>query len=452
MRRPGIRSLAGGAAGIAAGIIGGVALTSVSAAGPSPVPAGSVFIDAAHLPPALTIRGEPIRLRYSIVCPPRDDGLPCDGSGTVYLRPGTTGPFRGVPLLRDDDSREGRYFLDVPPDVAAAEDGFSYYAVLRDDSTGASTTLPVGGADAPQVSRPLHDPALIALGEHTFGDVRKPDANVVQARWGSARDQVGLAGTRALGLTGPSSFDVEPNGGVDILDSVNGRVLRWNHGAGEVVPLGTSAELADLAATGDGGFDILQPRGGLTHYGGDGMLKWTQRLADRTWAKLARGQGGSSVVLEQPSEQWMPTASAGSPLTRADQADGAHTAKHVGNGHDVVVARVGVGELRLAELQNGEQLRSWRIASDTPLGEVQLAESHGNRLLVVTRAYTDDRDEFEVLVLDRKGLAERFGVASDTWTETAPLARFRTAAGALYRLRTTPSGASVDRFDLEVAQ
>ena len=33
MRRPGIRSLAGGAAGIVAGVIGGIALTSVSAAG-----------------------------------------------------------------------------------------------------------------------------------------------------------------------------------------------------------------------------------------------------------------------------------------------------------------------------------------------------------------------------------------------------------------------------------
>jgi hypothetical protein len=452
MRRPRVRSLAGGAAGIAAGIIGGVALTSVSAAGPSPAPPVPAFIDAGHLPPVLSMRGEPIRLRYAIVCPPRDDGLPCDGSGTVYLRPGTAGPFRALPLLRDDDSREGRYFLDVPSDIASADDGFSYYAVLRDDSSGATTTLPVGGAGAPQVSRLLHDPALIALGGHTFGDVRKPDAKVAQAGWGSGRDEVGLAGTRALGLTGPSSFDVEPDGEVDILDSVNGRVLRWMHGGREAVPLGTSAELADFAATADGGFDILQPRGGLEHYGGDGTFKWTQKLADRTWAKLARGKGGSSVVLEQPSEQWMPAASAGMPLTRAEQADAAHAAKHVGNGHDVVVARVGVGELRVAELQNGEQLRSWRITSDTPLGEVQLAESHGNRILVVTRAYTDDRDEFEVLVLDRKGLAERFALASDTWTETAPLARFRTAAGALYRLRTTPSGASVDRFELEVPQ
>jgi hypothetical protein len=55
-------------------------------------------------------------------------------------------------------------------------------------------------------------------------------------------------------------------------------------------------------------------------------------------------------------------------------------------------------------------------------------------------------------LLDRDGLAARFSVASDSWTETAPLARFRFARGALYRLRTTPAGMSIDRFDLEVPQ
>ena len=37
-----------------------------------------------------------------------------------------------------------------------------------------------------------------------------------------------------------------------------------------------------------------------------------------------------------------------------------------------------------------------------------------------------------------------------TLTETAPLARFRLSPAGLYRLRTTESGVSIDRFDLEV--
>lgn len=450
MRRPGIRSLVGGAAGIAAGVIGGVVLTSVSAAGAPPPAAMRPFVDAAHVPPALTVAGERITLRYAIVCPPRDDGQPCDGSGTVFLRAGQSGPFRGYPLARGDDSAGGRYYLDVPREIATAADGFSYYAVLRDDATGATTTLPAGGAAAPHVSLPLGDAEPVALGRHGFGRTRSPDARVVDAGWGSGAGEVGLGGSRALGFSGPSSFDVEADGTVDVLDSVNGRVLRQSRGRVATVALEGPHELADFTASA-GGFDVLGPRGLLERYRGDGTLEWRQQLAERTWARLAHGRSGP-VALQAPSEQWMPTADGNSPLTRAQQVHAAHPAKPLENGHELTIARVGENELRVAELRGAARVRSWRITSETPLGEVQLAESHGNRIVVVVRAYTDDRDAFDVLVLDRNGLAGRFAVASDSWTETAPLARFRLARGGLYRLRTTPAGAAVDRFDLEVPQ
>ena len=117
MRRPGIRSLAGGAAGIVAGVIGGIALTSVSAAsGPTPAAPG---VDAVHVPPVITRVGEPVTLRYAIVCAPRDDGEPCDGSGSVFVRRGQSGPFQQLALRRGEDSRDGRYFVDLPREVAS---------------------------------------------------------------------------------------------------------------------------------------------------------------------------------------------------------------------------------------------------------------------------------------------------------------------------------------------
>jgi hypothetical protein len=446
MRRPSFRSLAGGAAGIAAGVIGGVVLTSVSAAGPTPAVPGPALIDATHVPPALTVGGEPVRLRFGLVCTPRGDGSPCDGSGTVYLRPGQDGPFRPYLLKRGQESNDGRYYLDVPQAVADSPDGFSYYAVLRDDTSGASISMPSGGADAPQVSLALRDPVTIALGRHSFGAVREPDAHAVAAGWGSGGGEVGLAGSRELGFSGPSSFDVEPDGTVDVLDSVNGRVARWPGGSRENVPLSAPAELADFATEPDGSFDVLDLRGTLRSYRADGTERWAQKLADRTWAKLARGP----TVLQQPSEQWMRLADNGAPLTRAQQKRAAHTARRLANGHGLVVDRVGEGELRIAELRGDALFRSWRITSETPLGEVQLAEPHGDGIVVVTRAYTDDRDEFVVLVLGSRGLVEHFALASGSWTETAPLARFRLARGRLYRLRTTPASMFVDRFDLEV--
>jgi len=74
----------------------------------------------------------------------------------------------------------------------------------------------------------------------------------------------------------------------------------------------------------------------------------------------------------------------------------------------------------------------------------------GKRLVLVVRTYTDDADEFVVLVLDRKGLEKSFSVDPADWAETAPLARFRLVGGSLFQLGSSPTGAFVDRFDLEV--
>ena len=451
MRRPSIRSLAGGAAGIVIGVATGAVITAVSAAGPPAAPAGLALIDAAHVPPLLRLPGEPVRLRYSLVCTPRDDGRACDGSGTVYVRAGVAGQFQPLSLVRGDESKDGRYYVDVPPEIAASPDGFSYYAVLHDDTTGAGVTVPTGGAEAPQLSLPLSDPVPVALGRHEFGDTRAPSAQVVDAAWGSGPDDVGLAGSRELGFSGPSSFDVEPDGTVDLLDSVNQRVVRWRQHQVDRVPVAVQPGLADFAAESNGGFDVLEPPGLLRRLRADGTPVWAQKLADRTWAKLEQGASGP-VVFQDPAEQWVPMADDAGPLSRSAQARAAHNGKQLANGHELLVDRVGESELRVAETAGRSVLRSWRITSDTPLGEVQLAEPEGNRVLVVTRAYTDDTDEFVVLLLDRAGVAARFAVDSASWTETAPLARFRLAHGRLYRLRTTPGGMSIDRFDLEVPQ
>src|SRR5207249_4921006 len=171
---------------------------------------------------------EPVRLRYAIVCSPRDDGEPCAGSGDVYVRAGQSGSFEPMALSRGADSQDGRYFVDLPPSIAGSERGFSYYAVLRDDSTGETVTVPSGGAAAPQQSLPLRQMAQIDLGSHSFGRTREPDARPVDASWGSGIGQAGLAGSRELGLVGPSAFDVGTAGQVTLLDQVNRRVERWS--------------------------------------------------------------------------------------------------------------------------------------------------------------------------------------------------------------------------------
>jgi len=455
MRRPGIRSLAGGAAGIVAGVIGGIALTSISvASGPTPAVPG---LDAAHAPPLLTRPGEPVTLRYAIVCAPRDDGLPCEGSGSVYVRAGQTGPFRRLRLRRGAESREGRYYVELPSELASSRDGFSYYAVLRDGTTGAAMTVPAGGEAAPQRSFPLGEATEVDLGVHAFRADSPPDQRVVAAPWGSDPGEAGLAGSRELGFGGPSSFDVTPEGTVAVLDQVNGRVELWSHGGVKPTNVEVSGGLADFALEPGGAMDVLEPPSRtspapvLRSFRRDGTPRWAQRLSDRTWAKLAVGPAGP-IVQQQPSEQWLPVAGRGAALSRAAQAAGGRPGRPFTNGREVLVERVGAGELRLAELAGNAVLRSWRITSVTSLGEVQLAEPYGDRLVVVMKTYTDDRSDYAVLVLDRAGVEAEFAVEPLEWAESAPLARFRLAGSSLYRLGSARTGLFVDRFDLEVSR
>jgi hypothetical protein len=451
MRRPTALSLVAGAAGITAGILGGIMLTAVSAGGAEPLEPATPP-EAAHVPPPMTLPGEPVRLRFAIVCSPRADGRECEGSGELFLRSGQSGTFSRIPLLRGEDSREGRYYADVPGDVAQGRAGFSYYAVLREDARGEELTLPSGGAAAPHRSFPMGGAVAIELGAHTFGRTNPAAARVVDARWGSDAGEAGVAGTRELGFVGPSAFDVTSAGDVVLLDQVNARLQRWANGRVSTTPLEVSGGLADLAVEPDGTIDVLEPPNRTTpaavlrRFRTDGTLKHVQHLADRTWSKLVLGPAGP-LVHEQPSELWMPGAA-----DKTSQRRGARPGRAISGGREVLIQRVDERELRVGELAGQKLLRSWRITSGTPLGEVQLAEQLGSRILVVVKTFTETRGEYVVLSLGPDGLAQRFAVDAPQWAESAPLARFRLSGSSLYRLGSSDAAAFVDRFDLEVTQ
>ena len=415
------------------------------------------LIQAAHVPPLLTVPGEDVTLRYAIVCPaPGGDllsGRPCDASGTVYIRPGQAGPFTMLSLERGDDSAQGRWFVRVPPAIAADPAGFSYYAVLRNDATGDVLTLPAAGAAAPQRSLQLGAPAAIDLGVHGFGRVRRRDARVVGADWGGDPGEVGVSNERGAGRIGPSSFDVDRRGRVTVLDQVNRRLLRWQGARTTAIRLRYATGLADMALGRDGSIYVLDAtrKPTLRVLRADGRQRSARAIAERTWAQLRVGPQGP-VVQSVPSEQWMPVGNSVHLLAREAQARRARSGRLLADGTEMVVLRVGADELRVATVAAGVVQSGWRIVSRTPLGEVQLAERVGNRVVVVLKTYTDTQDEFVVLVLDGKGVSRQFSLASAQWTETAPLARFRLVGSSLYQLGSTPAGLFVDRFDLEVTQ
>jgi len=413
-------------------------------------------IAATHVPPLLTTPGERVALRYDAYCLGSDEGgeSSCDVEGTAYVRPGDSGMFTEIPILVDPAAPEGRYVAALP-EAARWNDGFSYYAVFVDRASGATVTVPSGGASAPQQSLPLGRAVQIELGTHAFGVAREHDARVAQAAWGNGAKDVGLEQGRNLPPIGGSSFDVARDGTILVLDEAHRRVLSWGKGARapEGVPVAVDGTLADMSLAPDGTIYVLESvardRSPLVRqFDSYGRELEAFEIAEPTSSQIRIGPDGL-VALQHPSGQWMPVISGGSPLGADGQRSRGRAGRLLPGGREIVVLRH-LNEIRTAlRRANGTRL-SWRVTSETPLAEVQLAEPLGNRVVVVVRVYTDDRDEFVALVLGERGLAAKISLESADWAETAPLTRFRLVGSSLYQLGSTPAGLFVDRFDLEV--
>ena len=412
-------------------------------------------LEASHLPPLLTVPGEDVVLRFETTCLTPGAGesaAGCRATGTVVAREGA----RGEPVeLALEPAEGGVLRARVPASLASAPDGFTYYAVLRAEPDGEGITVPAGGAAAPFRSLPMGEPVRVDLGKHVFGAVRKGE-RVAFAPWGSGSRSVGLEPGRQQTPVGASSFDVDEAGSLTVLDEVNHRLLRWRKGAGvpSLVPVSVAGTIADLTVATDGSFYVLETvaplgRGPLVRrFDADGRELETIETAERTASRIVAGPNGP-LVLAHPSHQWFPLYVDGAPAETSEQRVHGYTGRPVGAGRELVVLRHNQ-EVRVALVTAPGVRRSWRITSETPLAEVQLAEVQGTRAVIVVRAYSDLEDEFVVLVLDGKGVMSRFAVSPENWAETAPLSRFRLAGSSLYRLGSSSAGTFVDRFDLEV--
>jgi hypothetical protein len=426
------------------------------------IPAAGHAVDATHLPPLLTTSGEDVVLRYDVHCTSAAEGAEdvsqevagCASGGTVFIRTGTSGSFRPLPLVFDPSAAEGRWAAHVPAEVAASRNGFSYYAVLHSSEDDVPTTVPPGGASSPHRSVPMGRAVDVPLGRHEFGKIRPADDRVLESRWGAGTGEIGLEAGTNVTPTGGSSFDIGADGAVSVLDEVNRRVLRWAPGAASpaAIPVTVDGTIADLSVAADGSMYVLESartgRGPvLRSLGRSGVMLESSELPERTATQVRVGPSGP-VVLQQPSGQWVSVGRSNGSTSASSHGLGTAGRPFPG-GSEVVTLRTG-RELRLALVSGDVVRRSWRITSTTPLGEVQLAEPLGLGLLVVVRVYTDVQDEFLALVLGQRGVVREVSLGSADWAESAPLSRFRLFGSSLYRLGSTANGLFVDRFDMEV--
>ncbi|MEP6893680.1 MAG: hypothetical protein ABI927_07860 [Gaiellaceae bacterium] len=439
---------------LALGAAPGAQALSARTAGAQPI------IDIAHLPPLLSTADDHLSvLRYDIACtePATESDSSCDIDGTAYVRVGASGIFQALPLLVDAAASVGRYTAILPTHVAASATGFTYYAVVRDGKSGATTTLPAGGATAPQRSLRLANPINVDLGTHQFGDAHPASARVATAHWGDGPTDVGIEEGPQAEPIGASSFDVESAGNVTVLDDAHKRLLRFASGAPSTptaIAVGVRGTIADLAVRSDGGTYVLESVAEpgqtplLRSFDSTGQQVGLWHTAEALANKLRLGPTGLQA-LEYPASQWMPLATGGGQVSAATQLAQGRAGRAVAGGRELVAQREG-NEARVALVDSTGVVKSWRIRSATPLAEIQLAEPLGTRVVVVLRAYTDANAAFDVLVLGNLGLVQHFAVVAADWAETAPLSRFRLVGSSLYHLGSTPTDMFVDRFDLEV--
>ena len=433
-----------------------MALGATAVARPEQAPPHSL-LEATHLPPLLVMPGQRVSLAFDVHCAQagvEDPEQSCRLSGSLFVRRGSGGPFRELALAEDDAAGLRRLDAAVPDALAQDSKGFEYYAEIEESGSGDRVRVPAG-TDAAYHTYIARNAVDVELAARPFGSVRR-GSRVVSSPWGDGPLQVGLESGPNADPIGASSFDVDASGTVVLLDEAHRRALRFGQTAHvpEVIPLAIDGHLADLTIDENASMDVLEsvapPGRGpfVRRFDRVGRSLGAVETAERSPSQIRMGPNGP-VVLEHPSHLWVPVAANGISLQPAEQLRHGRVGHPLRSGAEVVVYRT-VDELRLALVSRGRIQTSWRIASPEHLGEVQLAEPLGDRLVVVVRVYDERSDEFRVLVLDRRGLVQQFAVGSADWAETAPLSRFRLIGGSLYQLGSDPAGAFVDRYDLEV--
>src|SRR5262245_10853774 len=424
--------LTGGATSV---VLAAVVFGATAVAQTDQTPA-QALLEATHLPPLLTMPGERVKLAFDVHCAQagvEDPEQPCEVGGSLYVRGGSDGRFRQVPLAEDDASRVRRVGAAVPAAAVQDPKGFEYYAEVDALGSGDSVRVPAG-VGATYHAYVVRSAVEVELDRRPFEAIRR-GSRVVSAAWGERSQDVGLESGRNADPIGASSFDVDASGTVVLLDEAHRRALRFGSTghAPEVLPLPIDGGLADLAVEANGSLDVLESvalpgRGPVVRrFDRTGRSVGVVEAAERSPSQIRMGPNGP-VVLEHPSHLWAPVVADGVSLPAGEQLRHGRVGRPLRSGVEVVAYRTG-DELRLALLSRGRIQSSWRITSPDHIGEVQLAEPFGDRVVVVARVYDEQTDEYRVLVLDRRGLVQEFGVASADWAETTPLSRFRLIGG-----------------------
>ena len=450
---------------LAAAAIAGCALAAQALA-PSAAPALETFsVRQLEYPSPLLAPGDRVEVGYDARSMPR-------AGGVLYVRNDLQRSFTAVPLtLR----KAARWRLQLEPNDAArllranvparvVHGGrLFYYAVVR-DGHGRSVQIPAGGASAPRSAWVLTGATRVDLGVHRFGRPSAREAVVARA---GAGDVFFPSGEQCCG---PSSFDVDRDGSIWLLDGGNQRLLVWRTGHPDAPrALGLPIPTWDFAlgAAGEVYAAGHCRQGCVLRLSGSGRPVWQARLADSGFpTQLRVGPDGtlySTRVSEASSvpwrgRSWTPlTTPTGKPLAITQQRQRTlrgFQPEH--GGTRLVTALVPYGEERYALIdRTGRVVRAWRVTSKTKISPV-LSNTPGFvggdpvvTLEAQSGAGKSFRREYVVLRLAPAGSKARLSLREAAWGEIVTDLRVG-PDGKLYQLASSPqTGVTVTRFALD---
>ena len=399
-----------------------------------------------YSPLGLVRAGSPVRISVDAICTTAG-GRQCPADVTLGTRVGG-GPWETV-------TRAAESALQFDLSDAAARVGGNRAGVVRfflraHTATGLATSA--GSPHAPLKFWVVPRMREVQMPSVPFGQVRKP-ANVLFLPWGTGPTKAGLAPGRESLTGGPSSFDVDDEGHIHLLDTEQDRLAVFAEGdlVREVrLALGSDAEVAVAA---DGTAYVLEVRDDVAEVRTvrpSGRLQLARALGEALSA-LVRTIGSRAYANLLPPDVWVPVPDPDETLGESLAPQAFAGAPIPG---DAELVRIGTTEsVRLATVSGDEASNAVEVHSDTSLGEVALAEPDGTGgYWCVVRVWREDptpADQYQVFHISGGAIVESFGVSAEQFADTPPLSKFRLGSdGDLYQLTTSPGGVRIVRFDL----
>lgn len=297
----------------------------------------------------------------------------------------------------------------------------------------------------------------VPLGNHTFGQLQRPEAVVARA----GPSEVGFKKNGGCGCAdgpaGPVQFDVSRSGSVWVFDVLNHRFLVWQR-VRPAHPARTLAfpklDIRDFVLGRNGTLYLYavyaeppaaDSGANLWALTPSGKVLW--RAKALTGSALRVGPSGAVYsVGVRPASSWTPlTTPAGRPLSLAQQRRGTSSFQPLGGGLHLVATQVGPHEVHFALVdQNDTIVKAWRVTSSTQIAVSRAltpALVNGN-LVAAVDASRGARTEHVVLRLSAHGMQALRSLDGTATTRVGP-------GGRIYQLVASPkTGVRIARYSL----